>query len=310
MISNNLETFGGLVVKDFEAGESLSAGTAYRLRLGWEAHDAGKSFTDLFDEFLAAPNASDVQALVIGDWAGAGEGNTSETVVESLVAKRDRLPKLAALFIGDMVSEECEISWITQSDMSPIWSAFPNLVELGIRGGGGLQLGRPAHAKLRKLVIETGGLPPQVVQELKLAQLPDLEHLELWLGTPNYGGDATIADLAPLLAGGQFPKLKYLGLRNSEIADEVAVAMSDAKILDQLEVLDLSLGTLSDSGVEALAGNQRLRKLKKLDIHHHYALPESIEKLSGLGIEIDATESCEADDYGDGEIHRYVYASE
>ena len=31
------------------------------------------------------------------------------------------------------------------------------------------------------------------------AELPNLEHLELWLGTDSYGGDATVADLADLL---------------------------------------------------------------------------------------------------------------
>lgn len=312
MLSNNIESFAGRDVQDFDAaaGPVSPASTAYRLRLDWERHDDGQSFTDIFDEFLSAENADQVEALIIGDWGGAGEGNGAEVVVEGLVAKRDQLSQLTALFIGDMISEECEISWINQTDMSPIWSAFPKLQELGIRGGGGLQLGRPVHAALRKLVIEAGGLPPQVIRELLHAQLPMLEHLELWLGTPDYGGDATVADIAPLLQGNLFPKLKTLALRNSAIADDIAAALSGAAILNQIEVLDLSLGTLSDPGIEALAANDGLRKLKKLDIHHHYGSADAVGKLNRLGIEIDASDARVGDDWGDGQLHRYIFVSE
>ncbi len=41
------------------------------------------------------------------------------------------------------------------------------------------------------LTIESGGLPAAVVREVASAHLPALEHLELWLGEENYGGDAT-----------------------------------------------------------------------------------------------------------------------
>ncbi len=312
MISDNLDMFAGKPVKDFTTADTTLSpvDTAYRLRVDWERHDKGQGFVDIFDELLAAGNVAALDALVIGDWGGTAEGNGADVVVESLVAQRAKLPKLKALFIGDMTSEESEISWINQTDMSPLWSAFPNLEELGIRGGEGLQLGRPVHSKLKKLTIEAGGLPPSVVDELSAAVFPLLEHLEIWLGTPDYGGDTTADQLSPLLEAGRFPKLMYLGIRNSEIADDIAAALAEASVLDHIEVLDLSLGTLSDAGVEALAANDKLKRLKKLDIHHHYASDAAVAKLDRLGIEVDASEQRESDDIGDGEMHRYVYAAE
>ena len=97
-----------------------------------------------------------------------------------------------------MTYEESEISWITQTDVGPLFAAFPQMTELWIRGGGGLSLGRPRHERLEKLVVQTGGLPGSVVREVGAAHLPKLEHLELWLGDPGYGRDLT-ADRIGLL---------------------------------------------------------------------------------------------------------------
>ena len=142
--------------------------------------------------------------------------------VETLVAARERLPKLRAIFLGDIISEECEISWIRQSDVSPLLEAYPKLEQFWIRGADGLALGNLRHERLRTLVIQSRGLAASVVRQVAAAHLPELEHLELWLGESYYDGDATINDLMPILSGEILPRLQYLGLRNSEIADEIA----------------------------------------------------------------------------------------
>ena len=77
-------------------------------------------------------------------------------------------------------------------------------------------------------------------------------------------------DLAPILAGARLPALKHLGLRDAEIADEVAAALAGAPVVARLETLDLSLGTLSDAGAAALLAGQPLTHLRKLDLHHHF----------------------------------------
>src|SRR5947207_2818215 len=85
---------------------------------------------------------------------------------------------------------------------------WEKLEHLTVRGGEQLSVGSPRHGALRELIVQAGGLRPDVIHEIANAEFPNLEHLELWLGEPNYGGDATVEDLAPLLKGDKFPKLK------------------------------------------------------------------------------------------------------
>jgi hypothetical protein len=137
------------------------------------------------------------------------------------------------------------------------------------------------------------------------AILPALEHLELWLGTDGYGGTVTVPDLEKILSGSLFPRLTYLGLRDSDIADAVAAAVAQSPLLERIEVLDLSMGTLGDEGVEALLASPALTRLKKLDIHHHYCSLEMVARLEGIGIEVDASEREDEGQYG-----RYVAVGE
>ena len=310
-IHENLTAFAGKPVRDWDPESRIDNGSraAYRLSLSYEEEDAGGTFADKLAAFLADPAVGQVDALVIGSWSPTDSGGSSEPVVEALAAARDRLTGLRHLFFGDIIGEECEISWIVQSDVSPRLEAYPALEHLTVRGGQGLSLGTPRHARLRELVIQAGGLPVSVVHEVGSAELPALEHLELWLGTPDYEGDATVEDLAPLLKGERFPRLKYLGLKNSMISDDIAAVVALAPILDRLEVLDLSMGTLGDAGAKALLASPSVRRLKKLDIHHHYVSPEVVAELQGLGIEVDAADMQEPDEWG-GEENRYISVSE
>lgn len=230
-------------------------------------------------------------------------------MVEALVGARDRLPNLTALFFGDIRQEESEISWIQQADVSPLFKAYPKLEVFGVRGNEGLTLGALKHDCLKELAIETGGLSGDVVREVAAADLPQLEHLELWLGTDNYGGDATLSDLAPILSGKQFPNLRYLGLRDSEMADEIAEAIASTDLLEEIEVLDLSLGTLTDRGALALSNAPGIDQLTLLDIHHHFVSENMVAKLTNLGISVNADDRQVEEEY-DGDIYRYIAVSE
>jgi len=172
-----------------------------------------------------------------------------------------------------------------------------------------MQYAEVHHGRLKSLIIQSGGLGANVVREVAAADLPELEHLELWLGEENYGGDATVADLAPVLDGGLFPKLKYLGLRDSQIADQIARAVATAPVVERIRVLDLSLGALTDEGAAALLDSPAIARLEKLDVHHHYCSEEMTAKLQSLGVEVDASEREEPDVYGD-EVWRYVAVGE
>jgi hypothetical protein len=311
-IGEHIEQFGGLKVYQYTPDDGISAPQehAYRLGLDWDAFDSGETFIDRFAAFVADPACTEVQSLIIGDWGGAGQGEGSAPVVEGLVSARERLPKLRALFIGEMTVDESEISWITQSDVSPLFEAFPNLEELWLRGGNGLSIGRPRHAKLRKLVIETGGMPTSLVREVASAELPQLEHLELWLGDDGYGNDVSNHDLKSLLTANRFPNLKYLGLRDDCNADETAKLLAAVGIPTTVKHLDLSLGTLGDDGARALADSEWVGSLAKLDIHHHYVSPQVVGQLKKAIAEVDDRDPREPDDWGDGDLHRYVAVSE
>ena len=201
------------------------------------------------------------------------------------------------------------MSWINQGDVSPLWAAFPKLEHFRIRGSNGLNLGALEHANLKSLVIECGGLPVSVIHEITASTLPALEHLELYLGTDSYGWDGSVADLQPILSGNLFPKLTYLGLRNAEIADDVAAAVAQAAIVERIKVLDLSLGALTDTGAKALLESSAILKLEKLDLHHHFMSSEVAAQLKALPIDVDVSEQLQEDRYGD-DVYRYIAVSE
>jgi hypothetical protein len=291
VISAHQETFAGLKVVTYDPNAGLRRGqpgpVAYCLS-GWRFQSDDRSVPELLDDYLGQKGVEETTALVIGPWDYDDMCNRgNHEVVKALVAARERLPNLRALFLGDVTFSECEISCITQGDVAPLLSAYPRLEEFHVRGVGKLTFGRLHHDNLRTLAIESGGLPAEILREISAARLPQLEHLELWLGTPNYEGIDTVAPLKPLLAGKQFPKLRYLGLRNSDIADAVAQAVAVAPVLKGLRVLDLSLGDLSDEGAQALIASPAIRQLEKLDIHHHFVSPEVVAQLHNLGLEVD-----------------------
>jgi hypothetical protein len=172
-----------------------------------------------------------------------------------------------------------------------------------------LSFGSPKHAALRELTVQTGGLPPEVVHEIANADFPNLEHLELWLGEPNYGGDVAVDDLAPLLKGDKFPRLRYLGLKNSVIQDDVAGVVANAPVLARIETLDLSLGELGDAGAAALLGSPAVKKLKKLVLEHHFISPDNVKALIKLGPEVVIDDPQEPHEWG-GEQHRFISVSE
>ncbi len=306
MINDNLDTFRGKTVIDvvFDNGIKDLDKNVYRLRLDYEALDSGEKMDDFIENFAQLPSASQIEDLIIGQW-DYDSSHSSEIVVNKLVELREVFKNLKALFIGDITSEEQEISWIVQSDLSPLLTAFPKLEFLQIRGGDSLSLSQLKHQNLKTLIIETGGLPPNVVNDIANADLPNLEHLDVWLGAENYGFESKIQDFETIINGGKFPKLSYLGLKNSEIQDDIAIKVAQSPILNQLYALDLSMGLLSDKGAQALLDSPKIKQLKELNLNHHYMTNGMMNKLKGLGISISMN-----DQMDDDEDSRYVEVSE
>jgi uncharacterized protein (TIGR02996 family) len=284
-----------------EQGEQLPA-VAWRV----DGDRWGEGGFKNLGSFLADPAVHLVEALVVG-FCWGWDGEDSARVVEALVAARGRLPNLRALFLGDILQRENEISWIRHSDITGLLEAFANLEHFRARGGEGLVLRPFRHDKLKSLTLEASNLRREVVRAVGASRLPSLEHLEIWLGTELYGADTTPADLKGVLQGKRLPSLRSLGLRNSEIADDLAHAVAGSPVLRQLRVLDLSLGCLTDSGAEALLASPALARLEKLDIHHHNVSPALVERLRSLGIRVDARD---AGNLGDPHDFRYVAHTE
>ncbi|MDX3502570.1 MULTISPECIES: STM4015 family protein [Streptomyces] len=286
---------------------------AWRLVCDYD-EDAG--FAALWEQFLETVDTTRVRALVIGPWWN-GEYTPFDPVVELIVAHAERFPALRGLFLADVVGEECEVSWLKMCDITPVLEALPSLEEFGVRGCGqeGLALRPLRHTALKSLRFESGGLPGELVRAVAASELPALERLDLWFGSTWYGGDATIDDVRPVLAGGLFPRLRHLGLQNSEFQDEIATAVGSAPVVAQLETLALSMGTLSDTGGEALLNGQPLSHLSLLDLRHHYLTDPMVDRIrtacTPAVVEADGAEDDYADpDDEDDEPERYVAVSE
>ncbi len=80
-----------------------------------------------------------------------------------------------------------------------------------------------------------------------------------------------------------------------ELADEIAQAIAKSPVLDRLETLDLSMGTLSDIGAEALLASPKIKQLKKLDLTHHYISAVNQARLSDLPLEVIIDDAQEGD---------------
>ncbi|GGY37129.1 STM4015 family protein [Streptomyces omiyaensis] len=317
-IGVHLEEFHGLPVFDFpdagsRAGLPDAAAVAWRLSSPTYRDAEDEEWHALFARFLATVDTRRVRALVVGGWEDAYD-TSSAAIVTALIGANDRLTALEAVFLGDMTFEDCEISWIVQSDVAPLLAAYPALREFGVRGGTGLAFPSLRHGGLETLVVEAGGLGAEVVRGIAGSDLPALERLELWLGTDEYGGDSSTDDLAPLLSGEAFPALRSLGLCNSSVQDRVAAAVAGAPVVARLDRLDLSMGVLTDEGAAALLDGQPLTHLRELDLEHHYLSETMTERLTaalaphGVRVVLDDPQSPEDD--GDGDVWRYVAVAE
>lgn len=223
-------------------------------------------------QILESPAGRFVTSLRLGMPNNGEDGEASYTHVLAKLVNHGSLGRLRSLYIGDIAQEESECSWVYIGDLSKLYPGLKQLRSLTLRGDGpGMKLGKIALPELRELTIITGGLPKASIAAICAAKWPKLEKLELWLGTSSYGADTKIKDLAPILDGKAFPRLKHLGLRNSELSDDIAAALPTAKIVKQLQSIDLSKGTMSDTGANALiASKAAFAHLRRIDLSDNF----------------------------------------
>jgi uncharacterized protein (TIGR02996 family) len=174
-----------------------------------------------------------------------------------------------------------QLSWTHSGNLGPLLAKSPFLEEISLRLGEinlGPNLDLP---RLRAMTLMTGGLPRKSVEAIGAASWPSLEKLVVYLGRQEYGGDATVDQLAGFLhRPDAFPKLTHLGLCNSEWQDEIVKAVVASPILPQLRSIDLSCGTLEDRELDPIfAAAPKLRHLASLDVSKSYLSASTIRAL-------------------------------
>jgi uncharacterized protein (TIGR02996 family) len=255
-------------------------------------------------DLLRHPSARLLRELRVGLVSFEGE-DTLDVSIEGLVEAGVR-PLLRKLVIGDFVyPDECEMSWTSIAAAHRLWPLYPGLQELELQAGA-MELGEIVLPRLRSFELRTGGLSRASLRAIGAARWPELERLVVWFGDPNYGAEPTAEDLPPLLeAAARLPRLRHLGLMNCEFTDGAIGALVDAAVLPRLEVLDLSLGTLSDAGAAELRRErERLAHLRRLDVGQSFLSEEGVGRVQGICAEV-----VTARQRGDGE-HRYVSVGE
>ncbi|TCN50409.1 hypothetical protein EV641_11261 [Rhodococcus sp. SMB37] len=312
-ISTPTSTFAGLPVQQYTTGSDTPpdpAATAWKIATDWERGDDG--FVDDLLSLAGQPWAGQITTLVFGCWTEASDPLPADTVVPLLAA----FPAVRHLFVGDMTFEESEISWIDWGDLGAVLDVFPRLETLQLRGGSSTTINEPvpftapALPLLRSLTVESGGLQQTYLEALLAIDAPELTDLELWLGVDNYGAITDLEPLADLLAGNRFPAMTHLGLRNSDLADRIAAALAQAPVLQRITTLDLSNGTLTDTGADALAA-AGLGAVRTLILDHHFVSDETLTRLRAAHphIEISAADRQEPETYND-EVYLYTAVSE
>lgn len=209
--------------------------------------------------------------------------------IASLIAVKDKLKNLRALFIGSREDSQFKLSWSLLTDISPILKAYPKLEVLQMRGYWDEDnidnIFTPLkHSNLKTLIIETGnGINYRIVQQISKLELSALEYFELWrIPLKKYNQQSVTS----IISGKSFPTLKYLGLPSSDCSDELAKIIVNSGIPEQLKVLNLSMGTLTDEGAKLLLNSPLINKLHTLNISGNVLSTEMTQRLSKLNCRV------------------------
>ncbi len=285
-------------------------GFIYRCRLSHDSYSdtnfKGKT-VDILEEVLEHPSGRFIQEFAFQSNGDPNDGKLQDLV--DLLGKKAP-PTTRRIVLGDNVDQ---ISWHHTGSLAKLWKGVPNLRTLEIETGE-FDVGTMVAPALERGIFITGGLSKSCGTGLAKATMPNIKHLEIYYGTEEYGGGCSVDEALTLLERKDLPKLEYLGLKNSEFADDLARVVggkSAQKLVKQLKVLDLSLGIMTDAGAEALiAAKDQLAHLEKLDLTRNFLTKKGIKALKdAFGAKVVTVEQEEGDEDGD-EVYRYVAITE
>lgn len=232
---------------------------AKKFALSYDEYDNG---VNLLDKILKDKHLSDYKQITIGCWNYECE-DCSE-LLEGMLEHKDKFAQIEGLFWGDIDQEEQEVSWIEQTDLSPLLDAMPKLKDLKIKG-----TNKPAPGTdLTSGIAFTGNYQWRSSfrssGRYHSSDFPNLEKLILVCRCRRLWIRGRFRDIPPLFSKERFPKLTYLGLVNSEEQDNIVEMFLQSDILPQLETMDISAGTLKDEGAQLLLDN--LDKISHLNL--------------------------------------------
>jgi uncharacterized protein (TIGR02996 family) len=237
-------------------------------------------------------------------------GTTDIPAVIDAAKRYDWAPYLASLRVGDVT--EMDMAHYTAGDIGKrITKSFPRLRTLFVHTGGPFDVCGLALPELRELTVETCALDKEQLSGLLSAKLPALSRLELWFGSERYNCDANVAGLKRLLSGKVHAGVTDLGLRNSEFANDIADALPKSDIAGRVTRLDLSMGTMTDDGANALiAGRKAFGKLKALVLDENHLTPAGERAVKKAFPFATTADQKEPDTSIPGEVYYYVSVAE
>lgn len=215
------------------------------------------------------PQANQIQALVCNlDSEDFSCNQQFRYIVDALFDIGEQLPSLKALCIGDGKKNIC------LGDISLILKAYLNLEVLQICGGYDVDFSPLRHNHLKTLIIDAEDLNNQTISRICKFELPALEYLDIGIGNYRYNYKSSINVVMPILSGKLFPKLRYLGIRGGKDYNKLAAAIARSTIVRHLLVLDLSDGTLGDTGAQTLLNCPAIHQLHTLNLSKNYLTPQ------------------------------------
>jgi len=240
-----------------------------------EVDDWGDACKARLIEFLELPSARFLRDLTVGPIPGDDRMDLSPA---AHAIDKVGLPCLRSLHLGDIGAWDISS---TETE-APSSKAIKGLQSLWLTGGT-VGLGRLDLPELRTLKVESGSLGAHTLKAIAGARLPALETLEIWFGDPRYGASGGVKEIASILAGKGLSKLVHLKLKNCPFADALVDALIPSKILRQVRTLDLSMGNLSDRGIDKMvASKDAFAHLDELDLDDNALTEVSKPKVKGL----------------------------
>jgi uncharacterized protein (TIGR02996 family) len=265
--ANDATWLGALATQKDGFSYTWRRGFLHEVTLG-DDDSADVELGDLYQKLRPLPVAQFLHTLRFGAFQNDDGEPTWDSAVEAMIEYG--VPSTLRELVFDRGSY-WDISWTYLNTLEPVYQRVPDLEVLDIRLGH-MDLGAIDLPNLREFSVYTGGFTSENMQSVLAAKWPKLERLVLRFGgNEDYGATCTLDDVLPLLDGKTIPNVKHLALANSEFADALIPHLAKSPLLRQLTSLDLSLGTMSNSGAEAIVAHaDAFAHLEELDLHRNY----------------------------------------